>query len=95
MTDDIASVLSQGFSIKPGHRNLVALSAIKINSDDDIRDIDPFKRNCLFPDETDHIKLFKQYSQANCFFECSLLHGQNAIKILNITDQVLLSVDAN
>jgi hypothetical protein len=56
------------------------VSAVKVNGDESIRAIDPFKRNCIFPDETENIQLFKEYSQANCFFECSLHNAQNTIK---------------
>ncbi len=50
-----------------------------MDGDESIRAIDPFKRNCIFPDETENIQLFKEYSQANCFFECSLRNAQNTI----------------
>jgi len=65
------------FYIKPGHINSVALTAIKLNVDEDIRSIPPDKRNCFFQDETDKIKLHQNYSQSNCLFECHLSYAQN------------------
>ena len=41
-----------GFQVKPGHKNQVTLSAVKVNANEDIKSIDPIKRNCYFPDET-------------------------------------------
>jgi hypothetical protein len=67
----------KGFEVKPGHNNLVALSAIKIDADDDLRGLNRETRKCLFPDETDVLKLFKTYKQSNCFLECSLNFAQS------------------
>jgi acid-sensing ion channel, other len=69
----------KGFEVKPGHNNLVAVSAQKIDADDDLRGLKPATRKCLFPDETDHVKLHKSYSQANCYLECSLIFAQNKL----------------
>ena len=41
-----------GFQVKPGHKNQVTLSAVKVKASFDIKSIDPIKRNCFFPDET-------------------------------------------
>ncbi len=69
----------KGFEVKPGHNNLVAVSAVKIDADDDLRGLDPGTRKCLLPDETDHVKLHKAYSQANCYLECSLIYAQKKL----------------
>ena len=37
--------------LKPGHENYVAISITNITSTEEIKSIDPQKRNCLFPDE--------------------------------------------
>jgi hypothetical protein len=66
-----------GFDIKPGHINHVALSAVVIDADDNLKDLPPETRNCLFADETKNIRLHKEYSQDNCFLECSLVFAQN------------------
>ena len=66
----------KGFEVKPGHNNLVAVTAVQVDADDDLRDLKPETRKCLFPDETANLKLFKTYSQANCFLECNLKFAQ-------------------
>lgn len=68
-----------GFPISPGYHTLVALSGTKIEAVQSLKDISVTTRNCYFPDETETVKLFKNYSQTNCFFEC----------ILNITHERL------
>lgn len=45
-------------------------------TDDGLRSIPSSKRNCYFPDEAHHMKLHKNYSQANCVLECSLKYAQ-------------------
>jgi hypothetical protein len=69
----------KGFEIRPGHNNLVAVAATVIDADEDLRKLEPITRKCLFPDETKNIKLFKNYSQANCFLECSLMFAQRLL----------------
>jgi len=68
-----------GFQIKPGSNNLVALSAVMVNASENIRSIDPGRRNCKFPDESRGLKIHRRYTQSNCQLECSLFHAQNAI----------------
>ena len=84
--NDFPLTFQRGVYIKPGHANLISLSAIKIDADESIRNIEPKNRNCFFPDETERIKFHRQYSQANCLLECSLLHAQNELK--NVTSSL-------
>ena len=77
---DFPLTFQKGFEVRPGHKNLIALSATKIDSDDGIRHIDPVSRNCRFPEESEQLKLHKNYSQASCFLECSLSYAQQKIK---------------
>ena len=79
---DFPLTLLGGFEVKPGHNNLVSLSAIKLEAEEDIRDIDPKKRNCYFSDETNTVKLHRRYSQNNCILECTLLYAQNHLQAL-------------
>ncbi len=74
---DFPLTFQKGFKVKPGHVNMVALSAVKIDAEDDIQSINPQDRNCLFSNENSIMKLHKQYSQANCLFECALFYAQN------------------
>jgi hypothetical protein len=39
------------------------VSAVVIDADDDLRSLEPERRNCLFQDETMNLRLFKSYSQ--------------------------------
>ena len=41
----------QGFVLRPGHENLVAMSAISTVADDAIKQIDAKDRDCYFQDE--------------------------------------------
>jgi hypothetical protein len=79
-------MLQNGFQIKTGHNNMIALSATEIDAADDLRSISPINRNCLFADETGNLKLYKSYSKSNCLLECSLNYAQNKLtKKLNMT----------
>jgi hypothetical protein len=60
----------------------VALSATKVDALDTLRSIEPAKRNCLFPDENENLKIYKSYSQSNCYLECSLFYAQDQESIL-------------
>ena len=79
-TSDFPLTSQKGFEVKAGHKNLIALSATKIDADDGIRNIEPVRRNCRFPDESEDLKLHKKYSQANCFLECALFYAQDKLK---------------
>ena len=70
----------RGFNIKAGHYNLVAISAVSITGDDDFENLKPASRKCRYPDEIGTLKLFKNYSQANCFLECSLNYAQKNVQ---------------
>ena len=48
----------QGFLLRPGHENLVALGAVSTKSDQQITMIPPEKRGCYFPHEQ-KLKLHK------------------------------------
>ena len=70
----------KGFQVRPGQNNMVAVSAVMIDADDDLRGINPEDRNCIFSDETAFIQLHKSYSQENCLFECSLFYAQTLVQ---------------
>lgn len=73
-----------GFKITPGHLNMVALSGTSVDAQDDIRSIDPVDRNCYFPDETEHLKIYKVYTQSNCIFECSMEYAKRRMQEVNV-----------
>jgi len=70
-------MIQQGFEIRAGQNNIIALSSTQIHADENLRDIKPKDRNCLFSDEVSDIKIHKQYSYFNCIFECSLFRALN------------------
>ena len=47
------------------------MGATKVSADRSIKVIDKLKRYCLFEDEME-MTFHKEYSQANCFMECSI-----------------------
>ena len=53
----------QGFVLRPGHENLVAMSAISTVADDAIKQIDAKDRDCYFQDE---YKLVRRSSVLIC-----------------------------
>ena len=69
-----------GFEIKPGHKNIVALSATVINSGQELQSMDPKSRNCYFEWESSFLKVFQNYTQQNCKFECSLFYAQQHLE---------------
>jgi len=73
-------VRSKGFLVTPGHFNLVAVSAINIDADKQIKSVPPIKRNCNFENEKHSILLHKSYTQANCFLECRMAYAEDQMK---------------
>jgi hypothetical protein len=69
---DYPMVYSNGFLIRPGHTNFVALSASMIEADNDLRSLEPWRRKCIFNDETQNLTLHREYSQAKWNLECAL-----------------------
>ena len=56
---------------------MVALSATKIDSSEEIRAIEPEKRNCRFPDEKEILRIHRSYTQTNCMLECALFYARS------------------
>ncbi len=69
-------ISQNGFQIRPGHNNLVAMGATRLDADESLRPIAPKQRKCLFSDENMELKIHKEYSQTNCLLECYLLKAQ-------------------
>ena len=57
--------------IRPGMENIIKLDALRVDSDDEIRQYSPQKRNCYFFDEY-KLEMHQNYTQANCVFECKI-----------------------
>ena len=69
-----------GFDIKPGHKNIVALSATVITSSVELHKMSSSSRNCSFEWENSFLKIFKNYTQKNCIFECNLFYAQQYLE---------------
>ena len=70
------STVLKGFVVRPGHENLVAMTAVNTIADEAIRDVPPEKRNCYFQDEY-KLDMYQLYSQSGCIFECKMRIGQS------------------
>ena len=75
---------TNSFLIRPGRENYVALSASGIEADEDIKSIDPEKRECYFPDENP-LQMHNRYSRSSCVLECSMNYARKMIKKSNDT----------
>ena len=49
--DQYPLTMKKSILIRPGHNNFVALEAMKVMSNENLKDVDIDKRNCLFPNE--------------------------------------------
>lgn len=61
----------KGFLIRPGRSNNVAMSAYQVISDENVRNVDPAKRNCYFTDENP-LDMHQNYTYINCILECAI-----------------------
>jgi len=39
-------IAQEGIKIKPGHHNIISLTALKVDADDDMYDLEPHSRKC-------------------------------------------------
>ncbi len=58
--------------IQPGYMTTVMITPQQIQTSEDALSLNPLVRNCKFKQETEHLKLFKEYSQSACLLECQL-----------------------
>ena len=69
---DYFDIATKGHKIHPGLHTTWTVQAMEIAPSDDLREVSIEKRNCRFPDESSHLKIFKVYSKKACLFECQL-----------------------
>lgn len=74
--DEFPLTLAKSLHIRPGHYNAVRLSAMSINSLPNIMDLKPEERKCYLHHEKE-LKINRNYTQENCFLECSLNYATN------------------
>ncbi len=69
--DNFPLMNQRGFKLERGHHNMIAVTSTIVSADPALQAVDPGPRGCLFPDEK-KLVLYRQYSQVNCFFECTM-----------------------
>ena len=68
-----------GFELRPGHNNIVTISAKIITSDEGLGGLNAQERNCKFEEENSKSNFYQNYTQTNCLLECSLLFAQKIV----------------
>ncbi len=91
-SDHYPTTTRKSVLLRPGHNNIVSMSASKVTASRDIEDVEPEKRYCLFDNEhkIKELKMHKKYRQANCMLECSMDYAQKQVNIA-MDDQVFFS----
>ncbi len=59
---------------------MVAISAVLVSSDNSLKLIEPKDRQCMYEEENTHLKIYKNYTQKNCYFECFYFIAQEFVK---------------
>ena len=72
-------VSQKGWHIKPGYNNLITLTSVLVNADENLRSLEKKSRTCLFPEENENLKLHQKYTYLNCMFECALFYTQSLV----------------
>ena len=75
---------TNGFLVRPGRENHVALSALEIHGNEAIRNIKPEDRDCYFSDEHP-LEEHQKYSQSNCVLECNMKYARKKMEEQNAT----------
>ena len=63
---------------RPGYESNIKLSAIHVQAHKEIKEYEPAKRNCYFPDEYE-LEMHQSYSQSNCILECVVKFASSCI----------------
>ena len=69
---DVPDLRNNYLTLKPGFEYLVLITPTATKSDDNIRRIDPFSRQCHFWDEFNSTVLFNNYTETGKAFKCCL-----------------------
>ena len=54
--------MQEGFEIRPGHNNIIALTGSKIDADDSLKDLSVDQRKCMFADENSNMTIHKNFT---------------------------------
>ena len=80
--DQYPLTMKKSILIRPGHNNFVALEAMKVMSNENLKDVEIDKRNCLFPNEME-LYYHNNYSKANCDLEGSMIYAMSQVRIIS------------
>ena len=64
--------LDQGANVEVGYETTILITPSQIVTSPSAKGLPIEKRNCLFKKDSRRLEFFKEYTQANCFFECHL-----------------------
>ncbi len=76
----------EGVNVRPGHDNVIALAGTRVDADESLKSLSPEERNCRFPEESENLLIYDNYTFSNCIFECALLFAaRQTQEKLNLT----------
>ena len=84
--DKYPLTLRSSMLVRPGRENHVAISGVHIDTNEEIRNISPEKRNCYFANEYP-LKMHMRYSQSNCILECGIGYARGMMFQYHAVDQ--------
>ena len=68
----VADMIGTGFDVNTGYVSTILITPSQIVTSEHTKHLSRKERQCQFRDEFDKTGLFKDYSEANCNFECLL-----------------------
>ena len=68
----VADVIGTGVDVKPGYISTFIITPSQSITNENTKHLPKEKRQCQFKDEKENSRLFKDYRQGNCIFECQL-----------------------
>ena len=72
-----ADLRSGGVEVEAGYLSTFLITSSQLLTSEGVKGLEQSRRKCRFPSESEGLKIFKQYSQAGCIFECQIEHGLN------------------
>ena len=72
---------SKSIKLEPGREHFVDLSASIVSSTEEIREISPKARDCLYTDESG-LDFYESYTYTNCKFECRVKEAEEKVKCI-------------
>ena len=70
-----ADLRSGGIEIEPGYLSTFLITPSQQLTLDPVKELEENRRNCKFRSENEGLKIFNEYTQTGCIFECQITHG--------------------